>query len=272
MREPLKFFKMHGLGNDFVVLDCMDGRGMDFVSQARKLCDRHCGVGADGLIAILPSVVADCRMRIFNADGSEAQMCGNGIRCAGKFVHDFGYVSTLSPAVETMSGVKTLKLSLGADGKVTDVEVDMGVAVVREEAPAYGMIALSVGNPHIVSFVGDVMKYPVESEGPKLECHPVWPDKANVEFVQLCPDGVLLQRTWERGVGETEACGTGACAAAVAAVHAGLASFPLVVKLLGGDLHIDRDEKSGHVLMTGPATLVFEGRLIPDDGTSSESL
>ena len=268
----IHFTKMQAYGNDYVYVDAFRQRIQTPGELAKRISNRHLGVGSDGLVLICPSDAADVKMRMFNADGSEAQMCGNGIRCAGKFVHDFGYVSTLSPAVETMSGVKTLKLSLGADGKVTDVEVDMGVAVVRDEALAYGMIALSVGNPHIVSFVGDVMKYPVESEGPRLECHPVWPDKANVEFVQLCPDSVLMQRTWERGVGETKACGTGACAAAVAAVHAGLASFPLVVRLLGGDLHIDRDETSGHVLMTGPATLVFEGRLIPDDGTSSGSL
>jgi len=261
MEKTLTFYKMHGLGNDFVVFDCMEAIVPDFSALACGLCDRHSGIGADGLIAILPSEVADCRMRIFNADGSEAGMCGNGIRCVGKFVHDYGYVGSLTLSVETQSGIKRLKLRLGAGGTVESVTVDMGLPVFREEPLPGGMVALSVGNPHIVKFVEEVASFPVAAIGSELECHPVWPEKANVEFVQVVNRYELSQRTWERGVGETQACGTGACAAAVASVRMGVCDFPLVVNLIGGRLVFDVDSATAHILMTGPAVLVYKGEI-----------
>lgn len=271
-RIMLTFTKMHGLGNDFVVLDCMDGAVHDFCRLALRLCDRHLGVGADGLIAILPSDMADCRMRIFNSDGTEAQMCGNGIRCVGKYVRDSAYVVADSLSVETLSGIKHLALEAGADGKIESVTVDMGLPRLIESVLPGDMAAVSVGNPHIVKFVNGVAEYPVAHEGPVLEHHPVWRERANVEFVEISDAGTLEQRTWERGVGETQACGTGACAAAFAAVSTGRGNYPITVRLLGGELLVDTDAKTGHLLMTGPAVEVFRGVIPPCAGTSSGSL
>ncbi len=270
----IEFAKMHGLGNDFVVIDCTDGRTYDFAGLAVAMCDRHFGIGADGLIAILPGLTADCRMRIFNADGSEAQMCGNGIRCVGKYVRDRGLVVSDCISVETLGGVKKLMLTYGGGADVESVTVDMGMPELRSDKMPDGMMALSVGNSHIVVFVDDVSGFPVDVRGPELERHPIWPEKANVEFVEVVALGELRQRTWERGVGETKACGTGACAAAVAAVRSGRATFPVKVHLLGGDLNIVAGP-SGNLLMTGPAAMVFEGRIswpIPSGGKASGSL
>lgn len=269
------FSKMHGLGNDFVVLDCLDGREYDFAALARRLCRRRTGVGADGLLAILPDQEADCRMRIFNADGTEAQMCGNGIRCVGKYVYDRGLCPTVLPTVNTRSGIKRLTVARGADGLAATVCVDMGAPeltapLVPVRCPEDRMIdipvsipgaevrvtAVSMGNPHGVVFVDDVYRYPVARHGRALEIHGMWPERANIEFVEAREESRLVQRTWERGVGETQACGTGACAAAVAAVVTGRASWPVTVDLLGGTLEIDF--RLGHVMMTGAATYLFE--------------
>lgn len=269
------FSKMHGLGNDFVVLDCMDGRLYDFSALARRLCRRRKGVGADGLLAILPDHEADCRMRIFNADGSEAQMCGNGIRCVGKYIYDRGLCPTILPTVNTRAGIKRLTVARGSDGLAATVCVDMGApeltaSLVPVTCPEKRMIdmpvsipgaevrvtAVSMGNPHGVVFVDDVYRYPIARHGRALETHDMWPEKANIEFVEAREDSLLVQRTWERGVGETQACGTGACAAAVAAVVTGRAVWPVTVNLLGGILDIDI--RLGHVMMTGAATYLFE--------------
>lgn len=274
--SSIPFVKMHGLANDFVVVDAAADIE-DFSTFARTVCDRHCGVGADGLIAILPSAAADVRMRIFNSDGSEAGMCGNGIRCVGKFIGDRLQPHADTILVETMSGIKSLRLFRDGVGKVDSVEVDMCEPVLDSsripsfctnptmiEYPLsvcgnqFAVTGVSMGNPHGVVFVDNVDAFSLATIGPELENHTVWPEKANIEFVELSPDLSLRQRTWERGVGETRACGTGACAAAVAAVLTGRANFPVDVHLLGGILHIDRSD-DGHILMTGPAVEVFTG-------------
>lgn len=274
----VRFAKMHGLGNDFVVLDCMDGREYDFATLAKRLCKRRTSVGADGLLALLPDPEADCRMRIFNADGTEAQMCGNGIRCAGKYIFDRGICPTLTPSVNTRAGMKKLIIRRGSDGLAATVCVDMGApeltaSRVPVTCPAERMVdmpvsipgadvrvtAVGMGNPHGVVFVDDVYTYPLPRHGRALERHDIWPEKANIEFVEVREDSRLVQRTWERGVGETLACGTGACAAAVAAVLTGRATWPVTVDLLGGTLEIDF--RLGHVMMTGAATYLFEAEI-----------
>lgn len=283
MGRLLKFTKMHGLGNDFVLLDCRGGDvAADFSVLARLMCDRTEGVGADGLLALCPSEHADFRMRIFNADGSEAQMCGNGIRCISKYVYDRaagGRKPEMS--VETLAGLRRVRIvGCDADGRAALLAVDMGrpvlepafVPIVAEGACAGGFVTLrtgsgarcslmpvSMGNPHGVLFVDDAGAAPVAALGPELECHAAWPEKANIEFVQCMPDGSLRVRAWERGAGETRACGTGACAAAVAAVLSGRASWPVDVHLRGGMLGIDADAATGSVVMTGPAAEVFDG-------------
>ncbi|MDO4320635.1 MAG: diaminopimelate epimerase [Bacteroidales bacterium] len=256
----MHFTKMHGLGNDFVLIDCRSVAPDDLGALAVRLCDRRRGVGADGLLVLQQSDVADCRMRIFNADGSEAAMCGNGIRCIACYARRHGIVSGTTALIETMSGLRDI--CFAADGLVT---VDMGVPRVASSdmtldtaCGGYKVISVSTGNPHGVVFVDRVGRFDVSGIGPLLECHPVWPDRANIEFVEPVDRHMLRQRTWERGVGETDACGTGACAAAAAAVAHGLASWPVIVDLNGGRLHIDVSP-SGHMLMTGPAVEVFDG-------------
>lgn len=261
----LHFTKMHGIGNDFVVIE--DIGGTDYNALGRRLCDRRRGIGADGLIVIGKDAEADCRMRIFNADGSEAQMCGNGIRCVGKYIHDRGLCASLTPAVATMSGIKQLTLHPGADGMIATVTVDMGAPAVSDTyalhtpAGSFTVTAVSTGNPHGVSFVDNPDDIDILRIGPALECADVWPHKANIEFVQIADRHTLRQRTWERGVGETEACGTGACAAAATAVATGRADYPVAVHLLGGILTIDSDRATGHTLMTGAAESVYIGKI-----------
>ncbi|MCM1067269.1 MAG: diaminopimelate epimerase [Muribaculaceae bacterium] len=279
----MRFTKMHGIGNDFVVVDGTQAAGRDLAQLARTLCDRRRGIGADGLIAILPSADADCRMRIFNADGSEAQMCGNGIRCVGKYLYERLGVHKLNPAVSTMSGIKTLRLHVAGE-EVESVTVDMGrpvfdpplVPVLFDgarmcEAPVttptgtFMLSAVSTGNPHGVVFANNLGTLDIATIGPMLEQHPVWPERANIEFVSVVDSHHIAQRTWERGVGETEACGTGACAAAIVAVDAGRADYPVEVSLTGGKLSIDVNA-DGHILMTGPAATSFDGEWRFDDG------
>jgi len=260
MTAKIDFTKMHGLGNDFVLLDCMHTRHHDLSALAATLCDRRRGIGADGLLALLPSDVADCRMRIFNADGSEAAMCGNGIRCIALYARNRRILTADSALIETMSGIRRVWFT--GSGRVT---VDMGIPQVADaptrlttaHTAAY-VTAVSTGNPHGVVFVDNVANFDVCGIGPQLECHPIWPDRANIEFVQVTAPHNLRQRTWERGVGETDACGTGACAAAAAAVSQHLATWPVTVDLNGGPLTIDCTD-DGHLLMTGPAVEVFSG-------------
>ncbi len=274
----IPFVKMHGLGNDFVYVDCMHRDLENLPALALEMSRRHTGIGSDGIIAILPSDKADCRMRIFNADGSEAQMCGNGIRCVAKYIYDNKIVAKTSLTIETLSGLKTVEIHAGIDGLTDTVTVDMGAPQMRPEAVPVSfngdrmleepvatsqgevrLTAVSMGNPHGVVFVDNFDGDIVASLGPELENHAMWPEKANIEFVRVDSPDSLSMRAWERGAGETMACGTGACAAAAAAVATGRASWPLTVRLIGGNLNIDIDKATGHILMTGPAVTVYSG-------------
>lgn len=274
----IPFTKMHGLGNDFVYVDCLKKPVDRLPELAVEMSRRHTGVGSDGIIAILPSSVADCRMRIFNADGSEAQMCGNGIRCVAKYLYDNKIIRKSLITVETLSGLKTVEIHAGIDGLTDTVTVDMGLprtapadVPVRFEGESMtehpvevngrtvAVTAVSMGNPHGVVFVDSFDGDIVSTLGPALETHPIWPEKANIEFVRIDSPDTLSMRAWERGAGETMACGTGACAAAAAAVATGRAHWPLTVRLIGGNLRIDCDKETGHIMMTGPAVTVYTG-------------
>ena len=262
----MQFTKMHGLGNDYLYV--YGEVPQDIADISVKLSDRHFGAGSDGMIYISPSRAADFKMRIFNADGSEAKMCGNGIRCVGKYVYDKGYTDKTSLTIETLSGIRDLKLHI-RKGKVRTVTVDMGKAIAGDETVLPGRkdrveyVPVSVGNPHAVVFVEDISSVPLETIGPSIEKHPSFPGGVNVEFVQLIADQKLRMRVWERGSGITMACGTGACASAAAAVQKGLcrAGEPITVDLDGGSLYITVAE-NGCVFMTGPAEFVYEGETL----------
>jgi len=279
----ISFVKMHGLGNDFILIDCLSKSLGDssFLSYlAKKLCDRNFGIGADGLILILPSSKADLRMRIFNFDGSEAQMCGNGIRCFAKYAYENKLVSKIKFTVETSAGTITPEL-IFKDKEISGIIVDMGIPKLKrreipmngEDTPivvdetlkinpeqAFKITCVSMGNPHCVTFVNDVQSIPVDEIGPKIENHSFFPEKTNVEFIQVLNRKEINFRVWERGVGETLACGTGACAALVAAVLNNKTDRKATIHLPGGDLDIQwADDR--HVYMTGPAELVFRGEM-----------
>lgn len=269
---------MQGLGNDYVYVNCFEERIDDPSELARKISDRHFGVGSDGLIMINPSDKADFEMEMYNADGSRGEMCGNGIRCVAKYVYDYGLTDKTNISVETLGGIKYLDLTV-QDGKVKLVKVDMGrpelqpslVPVVAEGDSAvdepiivggkeYRMTCVSMGNPHAVIFVGcDVKELPLEEIGPQFENHERFPNRVNTEFVRVLDRHTAEMRVWERGSGETLACGTGACAVAVACVLNGLTENEMTVKLLGGDLQIKWDRENDTVYMTGPAEVVFDG-------------
>lgn len=275
----IPFVKMHGLGNDFVYVDCMHRSLDNLPALARSMSRRHTGVGADGIIVILPSEHADVRMRIFNADGSEAQMCGNGIRCVAKYIYDNRIARGPRLTIETLSGLRTVDIHPGLDGLTDTVTVDMGPAVMRPadipvrhpgtemvEQPVrlgsgrtVSLTAVSMGNPHGVVFVSDFDGDIVGTLGPQLETHDIWPENANIEFVRVDDPHTISMRAWERGAGETMACGTGACAAAAAAVRIGRAQWPLTVRLIGGNLRLDLRRSDAHILMTGPAVTVYSG-------------
>lgn len=280
----IPFVKMHGLGNDFVYVDCMERSLDNLPALALEMSRRHTGIGSDGIIAILPSEKADCRMRIFNADGSEAQMCGNGIRCVAKYIFDNKIVQKNALTIETLSGIKTVEIHPGIDGLTDTVTVDMGAPnTIAAEVPVrfdgkemtevpvhtskgdVKVTAVSMGNPHGVVFVDNFNDDIVTTLGPELETHEIWPEKANIEFVRVDSADSLSMRAWERGAGETMACGTGACAAAAAAVATGRAHWPLTVRLIGGNLSIDLDPTNGHILMTGPAVTVYSGIYYPNN-------
>ena len=262
----MHFTKMQGLGNDYLYVYGDVPENIAALSQ--KLSDRHFGAGSDGMIYISSSDKADFKMRIFNADGSEAKMCGNGIRCVGKYVYEKGYTDKTRLSIETLSGVKTLDLQIRS-GKVKSVTVDMGKVTVGEEKEiAVGGqtvcgIPVSVGNPHFVVFVLDAQTALLQTVGPLIEKHPSFPEGVNAEFVQATGNNQLRMRVWERGSGVTMACGTGACAASAAAVHKGLCrhSVPISVQLDGGTLEIQVDP-AGFVRMTGPAETVYEGETV----------
>lgn len=275
----IPFVKMHGLGNNFVYVDCLEKNIDNLPELAVEMSRRHTGMGTDGIIAILPSEHANCRMRIFNSDGSEAQMCGNGIRCVAKYLYDNKIIRKDHITVETLSGLKTVEIHAGIDGQTDTVTVDMGLphmlpaevpvlfegdSMVEQPVNVGGrtvkITAVSMGNPHGVVFVDSFDGDIVGTLGPQLEKHPIWPEKANIEFVRIDSTDTLSMRAWERGAGETMACGTGACAAAAAAVATGRAKWPLTVRLIGGNLQIDCDKATGHIMMTGPAVTVYSGK------------
>ena len=281
--SAIPFVTMQGLGNKFVVINCFDRQIGNLSSLAVEMSHRHTGLDTDGIIVILPSDKADCRMRIFNADGTEAQMCGNGIRCVAKFISDNQIAKTNHITIETLSGIKSLQLHKGLDGLVECVTVDMGLPVtspakvpvnfagdamldagINVADKQVNVTAVSMGNPHGVVFVDSFSDEMVRTLGPQLEKHEIWPERANIEFARTDGQNTLSVRAWECCVGETMACGTGACAAAAAAVMTHRVDWPITVRLLGGNLLIDRDKATGHILMTGPAATLHSGTYYVD--------
>ncbi len=275
----MKFTKMHGCGNDYVYVNLFEEQIENPAKVSIAVSDRHFGIGSDGLITIGASEIADFRMRIYNADGSEAEMCGNGIRCVAKYVYDHKLTDKTEITVETGAGVKTLQLTV-EDDKVTLVRVDMGEPILTpDEIPVvadgdrvvdepivvddkeWRMTCVSMGNPHAVVFVDDVAHFELEKYGPLFENHVRFPKRTNTEFVQIISRDEAIMRVWERGSAETWACGTGTCATVMACILNGLTDNDVLVHLRGGDLRIVYDEKSNHVFMTGPATEVFEGEI-----------
>lgn len=276
----MKFTKMHGCGNDYVYVDCTNEMIENPSEVSKYVSDRHFGIGSDGLILICSSETADFRMAMYNADGSEGAMCGNGIRCVAKYVYDKGLTDKKNISIETKSGIKELELTV-EDGKVSLVKVNMGAPILKaKDIPVdvdtekcidsdinvdgkdYKITCVSMGNPHAVTFIDeDVKTFPIEKTGPKFENHPMFPDRVNTEFVQVLNRHEVNMRVWERGSGETLACGTGTCATVVACVLNGLTDDEVTVHLLGGDLFIKYDRENDTVWMTGPAVIAFEGTI-----------
>ena len=273
----MKFTKMHGLGNDYVYVNCFEEKIDNPPAVARFVSDRHFGIGSDGLIMINPSKTADFEMEMYNADGSRGEMCGNGIRCVAKYVYDYGLTDKTQISVETLGGIKYLDLTV-EDGKVSQVKVDMGkpeleadlIPIISEreqvidepievDGKEYHMTGVSMGNPHAVIYVDDVKGLDLEKIGSKFENHERFPKRINTEFVHCIDRQTVEMRVWERGSGETLACGTGACAVAVSSILNNLTDTQVTVKLLGGDLQIEWDREKDRVFMTGPATVVFDG-------------
>lgn len=283
----MKFSKMHGCGNDYVYVNCLDGELPNPEAISEYVSHRRFGIGSDGLICILPSDKADFRMRMFNADASEGKMCGNGVRCIAKYVYDNGLTEKTTITLETLGGIKTIEMAL-ADGKVVSAVADMGEPVFRtKEIPmisdhyvfmdqglaindelTVNGTAVSMGNPHFVTFVDDVSAIKIEEIGPLIENHVLFPEQTNVEFVQIIDDNTVRFRVWERGSGETWACGTGACAVAVATLHLNLAGKRdeyLHVQAKGGLLKV-KYTSDNQVFLQGPATHVFDGEIeIPEE-------
>lgn len=277
----MKFTKMHGIGNDYVYVNCFEETVENPPAVAKFVSDRHLGIGSDGLILIKPSEIADCEMDMYNLDGSQGAMCGNGIRCVAKYAYDYGIVDKTNISVATKSGIKYLDLTV-KNGKVSTVKVNMGSPILSPkqipfvsekeqvineplavDGETYHITAVSMGNPHGIVFMDDVDNLEIEKIGPKFENHIAFPDRVNTEFVKVIDDHTVQMRVWERGSGETLACGTGACAVAVASILNGHVdgAFPVTVKLLGGDLEIFWDRQDDLVYMTGPATTVFDGEI-----------
>ncbi len=275
----MKFTKMQGLGNDYVYVNCFEEKIDNPVETAIKVSNRNFGIGSDGLIMINPSKVADCEMEMYNADGSRSEMCGNGIRCVGKYVYDYGIAKKPRISVETLAGIKYLDFTI-EDDKVKLVKVDMGspelvpanIPVAADGDSAidepivvddveYRMTCVSMGNPHAVVYIDDVKGLDIEKVGPKFENHERFPRRVNTEFVRVIDRNTVEMRVWERGSGETLACGTGACAVAVASILNGHTENKVTVKLLGGDLFIEWDREANRVYMTGPAEVSFDGEI-----------
>lgn len=280
----IKFTKMHGLGNDYVYIDCYSKEvNLGNISDLAKfMSNRHFGIGSDGIILICKSDIADFKMRMFNFDGSEAEMCGNGIRCVGKFVYDKGLTNKETVKIETLAGIKILNLNV-KDGKVETVRVDMGepifepkeIPVDFDKEPVKGLkinaidrefdfTCVSMGNPHAITVIDNTKGFDIDKYGPILEVDEHFPKRANIEFIEIVNRENIKMRVWERGSGETLACGTGACATAVACNINGLTDRKVNIELLGGTLEIEWDEETNHVFMTGSATTVFEGEF--DEG------
>lgn len=276
----MKFTKMHGCGNDYVYVDCTKQMIENPGEVSKIVSHRHFGIGSDGLILICSSDVADFRMAMYNADGSEGAMCGNGIRCVAKYVYDKGLTDKKNLTIETKSGIKELELTVEA-GKVSLVKVNMGAPILKSkdipvsvdteecidadinvDGKDYKITCVSMGNPHAVTFIDeDVNKFPIDKVGPKFENHPMFPDRVNTEFVQVLNRHEVNMRVWERGSGETFACGTGTCATVVACVLNGLTNEEITVHLLGGDISVKYDRENDTVWMTGPAVIAFEGTI-----------
>ncbi len=270
---------MHGLGNDYIYINCFEETVVNPSEVAVEVSHRHFGIGSDGLVLIMPSETEDFRMRMFNADGSEAEMCGNAIRCVGKYVYDHGLTDSDNISVETLGGTKVLKMEI-EDAKVKMVKVDMGEPIlepknipiiydgkrfihedIEVEGQTYKVTGVSMGNPHVVTYMKDIEHLKIHEIGPKFENHKLFPKRINTEFVEVLDRKTLKMRVWERGSGETMACGTGACAVLVASVLNDISERKATVKLLGGDLLIEWDEKDNHIYMTGSATKVFDGEI-----------
>lgn len=275
----MKFTKMHGIGNDYVYVNCFSETVENPSEVSKIISDRHFGIGSDGLILIKPSAVADCEMEMYNADGSQSAMCGNGIRCVAKYVYDYGLTDKTSITVDTKCGVKYLDLTV-ENGKVSLVKVDMGAPILKaSQVPVvsdkervvdetitiqgkdYQMTCVSMGNPHCIVPVEDVDGLEIEKIGPDFESHPIFPERVNAEFIKVMDPKTVQMRVWERGSGETWACGTGACAVAVACILNGWTEEEVLVKLRGGDLKIHWDREKNTVFMTGPAAVVFDGEI-----------
>lgn len=278
----MKFTKMQGIGNDYVYINCFKETVKNPERLAVLVSDRHYGIGSDGLILIKPSPTADFQMVMYNADGSESGMCGNGIRCVAKYVYDYGLTDQTNISIETKSGIKYLELTV-VEGKVSLVKVNMGepalksskVPVISEKAKVinepieiqgdiYHMTCVSMGNPHAIVYMDNVKDLKIEKIGPLFEGHPCFPERVNTEFVRIIDEHTAEMRVWERGSGETLACGTGACAVAVASILNGYVNGEVTVKLLGGDLKISWDQEENIVYMTGPAAVVFDGEINVD--------
>lgn len=284
MSERMKFTKMQGIGNDYIYIDCTKGEIENIPYTSKLICNRHFGVGSDGLVLICASDVADFKMRMFNPDGSESEMCGNAIRCVGKYVHDNGLIDKKIVSIETLAGIKVLELNI-KNGKVEIVRVDMGkpildpilIPVISKENPVknlklkaldkeFTFTCVSMGNPHAITIMGeDIKNFDIKGHGSILEIDKHFPKKANIEFVNIVDKSNVKMRVWERGTGETLACGTGACATVVSCVLNGLTKRKVNVELLGGILNIEWNKENDHVYMTGPAVMVFEGEIMVEE-------
>lgn len=275
----MKFTKMQALGNDYVYINCIDQQLDDLPDWAIRLSDRHFGVGSDGMILICPSDRADFRMRVFNPDGSEAEMCGNALRSVGKYVYDYGLTDQTAVSVETLGGIKHLQLSV-CDGKVTMITANLGPPILEPAlipvdytgeacldhplevaGSIFHVTPVSMGNPHAVAFIDDVASFDLDKFGPAMEHHPFYPRRVNAEFAQVLDRQNLKMRVWERGTGETLACGTGCCVSVVGGVLTGRCDRKVTVHQIGGELFIEWDASSGHIFLTGPSTRVFDGEI-----------
>lgn len=272
----IDFTKMQGIGNDYIYINCIDKEYEKIIENVSKLSNRNFGIGSDGVILILKSNIADFKMRIFNSDGTEAKMCGNGIRCVGKFLYDKGITKKEELSIETLSGIKKLKLDVKNE-EVVNVQVDMGIPCFKpKEIPVTGdsnkikiqidseeleLICVSIGNPHAVAIVENADNINIEKYGPIVETNMNFPERTNVEFVEILDNQNIKMRVWERGAKETLACGTGACASSVVCNTEGYTSNQVTVHLKGGELNINWDKENNHIYMTGPAVTVYEGEI-----------